>query len=405
MVSKARKERLITSLMSTPAYLTDQLIPYIGNKRKLLPLVGRAISKTGVSGGTFYDPFAGSSVVSRFAKTLGYSVISNDWEPYAYHIGRAYIECNRPPEFAALGGIEGAVNHLNSLTPQCGYIAGHYCPADDEHYNPDAERMFYTQENGRRIDVIREEIARWKESGRLSCEEESVLLSSLIFQCAYCSNTSGVFKGFHRGWGGATRTAWYRIRSRLTLSPPAFFDNGQQNRVYRADANALLDEVSCDIAYLDPPYNQHQYGANYHLLNTVALWDKPAISARFTVRDPVNGKAAIRSDWKTQRKSAYCYRNTAADSFNRLVMGLKARFILVSYSTDGIIPIDSLLEVLSERGNISVVRQRYKRYRVSSQRPSAASHNTEFVWVVDTGSRCSRASLENIKNVLGEECL
>jgi adenine-specific DNA-methyltransferase len=391
-------------LMSTPKYLTDQLIPYIGNKRKLLPLIGRAIGKTGVCGGTFYDPFAGSSVVSRLAKTMGYQIISNDWEPYAYHIGRAYIECNRPPKFDAFGGIEHAVNHLNSLPPLAGYIAGHYCPADDEHYNPDAERMFYTQENGRHIDAIREEIARWKESGRLSSMEESVLLSSLIFQCAYCSNTSGVFKGFHRGWGGATRTAWYRIRSRLAVSPPFFFDNGQENRVYRADANALLDEVSCDIAYLDPPYNQHQYGANYHLLNTVALWDKPPISAWFTVRDANNGKAAIRSDWKTERKSEYCYKNTAADAFSRLVMGLKTRFILVSYSTDGIIPIDTLLEVLSERGAVSMVRQRYKRYRVSSQRPSAASHNTEFVWIVDTDSRCSSTALGNIKNMLKEEC-
>lgn len=378
-------------------YVTDQLIPYLGNKRKLIPLIRRAIDATGMRTGTFYDAFAGSTVVARLAKTLGFRVIANDWEPYSSHIAQCYVARNRPPMFTALGGMDAAFQRLNSLDPVRGYIAAHYCPMDDERYDPDTERMFYTQENGRRIDAIREEIASWAGSGMIGSDEESVLLSSLIYRSAYCSNTSGVFKGFHRGWGGATKTAWYRIRSTLTLSPPILWDNGQKNLVYRADANSLLDEVECDIAYLDPPYNQHQYGSNYHLLNTIALWDKPAVGTSFETRHRTNGKSAIRDDWRRERRSRYCYRSSALDAFGTLIRGLNARHILVSYSTDGIVPFDALLGLLSGRGSLSVVTERYRRYRVSSQRPSSRSHNIEFVIVVDTSRRACASEVLQVK--------
>lgn len=384
--------------MDAASFHTDQLIPYIGNKRKLLPLIRQAVEATGVADGTFYDAFAGSGVVSRLAKTMGYRVIANDWEPYSFYINSAWIASNHAPEFRALGGLESALRVLNGLpTKPGGYIAAHYCPQDDEDPDPDTERMFYTQENGRRIDAIRERIAEWRASGAIDEREEAVLLSPLIFQAAYCSNTSGVFKGWHRGWGGATRTAWYRIRSTLTLEPPVFWDNGRENLVYRADAADLLDEIECDIAYLDPPYNQHQYGSNYHLLNTVALWDKPAVGPRYDARHPANGKSAIRRDWRTSRRSAYCYKSSALAEFRALVSGIRARHILVSYSTDGIIRLPDLIGTLAERGRCSVITRKYKRYRVSRQRPSAVPHNVEFVVLVDTCRPPDRRDIEKVK--------
>jgi len=243
--------------------------------------------------------------------------------------------------------------------------------------------MFYTPHNGGRIDAIREQTKRWREDGVISDEEEACLLAPLIYQASYCSNTSGVFKGFHNGWGGSTKTAWYRIKSQLTLREPVFFDNGQENLVLREDASALADRITCDIAYLDPPYNQHQYGSNYHLLNTVALWDKPEIAPHIS-GNGAKDKAAIRKDWRTLRRSAYCYRSTALKAFRDLVMKLRARYVLVSYSTDGIIGVEELLSMLAERGSLRIVRRPYKRYRVSSQRPSPRPHTVEFVAAVDT---------------------
>ena len=385
-------------------YLTDQLIPYIGNKRKLLPLIGEAVYRTGLGSGTFFDAFAGSGVVSRLAKARGFRVIANDWEPYCEIINRAYIEINSPPSFYRLGGLARAIAILNLIPGERGYIATHYCPEDDMNYDTSRERMFYTQSNGRRIDAIRERIEAWREDGTIGELEEAVLLAPLVFQAAYCSNTSGVFKGFHNGWGGKTKTAWYRIRSRLTLSPPVFLDNGLTNLVLREDAAAIARETECDIAYLDPPYNQHQYGANYHLLNTVALWDKPAIS-RHISGNGRRDKAAIRTDWRTSRRSAYCYRSSALDAFADLVSALRARFVLVSYSTDGIMPVEAVIDRLSECGELSVVLRQYKRYRVSSTRPSPRPHTTEFVAIVDTrGSPGKGQSARAVERIMeGEE--
>lgn len=366
------------------AYLKDQLIPYIGNKRKLLPLVHSAIRSTGLTEGVFLDLFSGSGVVSRLAKAVGYRVLANDWEPYTACINSTYIRNNEPPPFVMLGGLDVAIHQLNTLEPVQGYISDHYCPADDENPDFDRERMFYTQINGRRIDAIREQIFSWKLDGSIDDNEESVLLAPLVFQAAYCSNTSGVFKGFHRGWGGATQTAWYRIRSHLTLRAPRFLDNAHQNDFFQQDANVIAENVPCDIAYIDPPYNQHQYGSNYHMLNTVALWDKPELQQHFETGNGRSDKAGIRKDWRTSRRSSYCYGSSAAAAFGELISKVQAKRILVSYSTDGIIPINGMLEALSERGRLTVLTHKYKRYRVSSQRPSLRPHTVEFVLIADT---------------------
>ena len=370
----------------TSEYLYCQLIPYIGNKRKLLPLIQQAIGATRALHNpqpVFLDAFAGSGVVSRLAKAMGFRVISNDWEPYAYEINSAFVGCNEPPEFARLGGMEAAFAMLNSLPPVEGYFATNMCPADDGNPDPEHERMFFTHRNGSKTDAVREGMEKWDREGLISRMEKSVLLASLIYSVSYVSNTSGVFKGFHRGWGGASGTALYRILSDIRLSPPEFLDNGQENETLREDANELVKRVGADIIYLDPPYNQHQYGSNYHILNTVALCDKPAVNPTILVNGRKTDKSAIRRDWRTERRSAYCYKQTASAAFEQLVSDCRSRWVLVSYSTDGIIPLDELVAILGKFGGTSSVSRCYKRYRVSPTRPSAEGYNREFVLILD----------------------
>ena len=394
----------------TREYLYCQLIPYIGNKRKLLPLIEQAIETTWPPcvphhqastlnhQPVFLDAFAGSGVVSRLAKMLGFRVISNDWEPYGFEINSAFVACNEPPEFAALGGMVAAFEALNNLPPIEGYFARHMCPADDRNPDPERERMFFTHANGAKIDAMREEIERWDQEGLISRREKSVLLAALIYSVSYVSNTSGVFKGFHRGWGGANGTALYRILSDIQLSPPVFMDNASENEVLREDANELVRRVDADIIYLDPPYNQHQYGPNYHILNTVALWDKPPVNPCILVNGRKTDKSAIRRDWRAERRSAYCYKETAPAAFGQLVSDCRSRWVLVSYSTDGIIPLAEMLSILGKFGKLSAVNRRYKRYRVSPTRPSAQGYNTEFVLTLDKEGENGRSA----EKLLGE---
>ena len=400
------------SAVRTDDYTFSQLIPYIGNKRKLLPLISRAIEATGADNSTFVDLFTGSTVVARMAKSHGLRVLANDWEPYSYEIAYGTVALNLVPPFAMLGGVEAVFNELNSVSPVEGYITAHLCPRDDENPDHETERMFFTRANGMRIDAMREAIAEWERSGRLSDDERAYIMAAFMYAVSYASNTSGVFKGFHHGWGGKTGTALYRIRGHLTLRPPVTLDNGCLNKATREDAGALTrhlaDELGSrpDIVYIDPPYNQHPYGSNYHVLNTVVLWDKPPLNASIQVNGRKHDKSAIRKDWRTERRSAYNSKSDALPAFRRLLSTVDARWLLVSYSTDGNMPLRGLLSALLERGSVSVLVQKYKRYRVSTPRMSPKSHNVEFVAVVDTEEHGLSTRLDELENqILNHEAL
>ena len=379
-----RYDRAIHAARRSDDFVFAQLIPYLGNKRKLLPLIGDAIAATGVGraggGGTFVDCFAGSGVVARFAKTLGFAVVANDWEPYALAINRCWIERDAAPAFAALGGYARAIGTLNALPPIDDWITLHLCPDDDDAIDPARDRLFFTRPNGGRIDAVRSRIDAWQRDGTIDDAEASCLLAPLLYAASFVANTSGVFKGFHAGWGGRTATALYRIRSTLALRPATFLGTTTPCRATSEDATALARSLGAiDVAYLDPPYNQHPYASNYHVLNSIALWDKPALPAKITP----GTKAAIRDDWQRDRRSAYNHRDRAAAAYRELLAALDARFILTSYSTDGTIPLESLLAACVERGATSVRCATYKRYRVSTQRFSAKPVNVEFVATID----------------------
>ena len=396
-----RYERRKHAARNTDSFVFNQLIPYIGNKRKLLPLIARAIDASGVRpGGSFVDLFSGSGVVARFAKAQGFRVIANDWEPYSEQINRCYIGCNVAPSFDG-GSYADMIARLNGLPAAEGWVTQHLCPDDDEGYVIDRDRLFYMRKNGMRIDAIREELERLKASGGIDDGGFASLLAPLLYQCCYTSNTSGVFKGFHAGWGGSNGTARYRICGDLKLEPAAFCDNGLVNEVTRLDAQSFAQEHGgCyDFVYVDPPYNQHPYGSNYHVLNSVALWDKPPLARKISGH---GDKSAIRRDWRTERRSPYNSVAEASRAFGRLVDGLPARWIAVSYSTDGNIPLLELVQACCARGATVAFIQPYKRYRVSTQRFSRKPLNAEFVLLVDT-ARAARCSAQAICDAILEE--
>ena len=369
-----------------------QLLPYLGNKRHVLDLIGDALDATGVDPrrATFVDAFAGSGVVSRFAKQRGFAVVSNDWEPYAKVVNTAAIACHRAPDLPALGGYERALATLNALDGEDGWVTEHLCPADDVAPDPQQERMFYRRATGRRLDAIRQRIEDWRQGGACGDDAASCLLAPLLYQACWLANTSGVFKGFHAGWGGANGTALHRILADLELEPLRFLDNGRSHRVLDVDVADLggLLASEADVAYLDPPYNQHPYASNYHVLNSLVLWDRPAVPAP-TER---GHKAAIRPDWK-QRRSAFNDRARAAAAFERVLATLPARHLLVSYSTDGMIPLEQLVAAATEHGAVRSFQRSYKRYRTSPTRPSPRPRNLEFVLHVDRAARRSRGDV------------
>lgn len=376
--------------LSTP-YLTRQLIAYIGNKRALLGFLSEVFFELEQISpiGTFLDPFAGSGSVARLARLLGYRVFANDWEPYSHIVNSCHITINRSEladMFRPRGGIRTVFDELNAARyAKPGFVTSYYAPASTAAADYRKERMFYTRENALFIDGVRNQIERWYPGDSLEpsqLKEKNILLSSLIYEAATHANTSGVFKAYHKGFGGHGKDALSRIMHPMQLEVPELINSVMECEGCRMDAERFSRQRPVDLCYLDPPYNSHQYGSNYHLLNTVALWDNPAVDNSINPGGTLKAKAGIRSDW-IKTKSRFCYKDTAPGAFANLLDAIDARFIVLSYNTEGIIPFEELYELMGSTGALSLRTMDYIKYRGGKQSIDRKVHNEEFVMVLD----------------------
>ena len=374
-------------------YLKENLIAYIGNKRRLLPFIENVfleILDKDKNIKSALDLFAGSGSVSRLLKTLDLEVYSNDWEYYSYILNYAHIHVNIEETknmFIHTGGLQNTIetiNNINRIKNKDRYISKYYSPKND--YNPDLknERLFYTQYNGTKIDIIRHNIEELYKNNAINQKEYFYLIASLIYEAATHTNTSGVFKAFHSGFGGRNKDALSRILTPISLKELPLY-NGKKGYVSMLDANEFAiknKDKKFDLVYLDPPYNQHQYGSNYHLLNTIALWDKPKINKNIYINGKKTDKGGIRKDW-IKTKSDYCYKKTAKNSLINLLDNINANHIVMSYSTDGIIEFDDLISILENKGDLKIATSEYVKYRGAKRSIVNKTKNIEYLFIID----------------------
>lgn len=376
-------------------YLTRQLIAYIGNKRRILGFLYRIFSRLQDRHPihTFLDPFAGSGAVARLARQMGYRVAANDWEEYSRLINSIHLTLSPAAAeqlFSDCGGIETTLEYMNNLSepPQRPLISRFYAPASTEKADYRTERLFYTRENALFIDRVREKIDHmWPRGGRA----RDLLMALLLYEAATHVNTSGVFKAYHKGFGGHSRDALTRIMAPMRLEYPVLIDGAEDCEVAQLDAADFLMPRSGDLCYLDPPYNIHQYGSNYHLLNTIARWDFPPINNEIGPDGRLESKAGIRPDWK-QTRSEFCSKSTAPAALRRVLNATDARWVVLSYNSEGIIPMEQLMDILSEFGHIEINSLDYITYRGGRQSINRRTYNTEFQLVVERLSEWGAAS-------------
>ncbi len=394
------------------SYLQDQLIAYIGNKRALQPFLAGVFSRLARPGAVFLDPFAGSGAVARLARYLGYRVLANDWEPYTYVLNYAYLCVGKSEAeglFRARGGLEDLLAELKALPdppPERQYIARHYAPRSTEAADYRTERLFYTRENALRIDALRnrlEELYPGFEPQERERKEKYLLLASLLYGAATHVNTSGVFKACHKGFGGHGRDALGRILAPIRLQAPELLD-GPEAEAGCIDAASFVRGRPADLCYLDPPYNQHQYGSNYHLLNTIALWDRPEVSAERRPDGRLRHKAGIRADW-VRTRSPFCYHESALPALARLLEEVDARTLALSYNTEGLIPLEELVALLESQGAVQVHGSEYVKYRGGKQSIGRRVHNVELLLVAERGRRGSPRQREAVRRLLLEHRL
>lgn len=365
------------ALSEDPAYLSEQLVTCIGNKRALLEFIGRGIDHVRAELGRdrvdVLDAFAGSGAVSRNLKRVSRRLIVNDLEPWSVAFNTCYLANARDVDRTELERTIDAVRARAAAEPRPGFIAELYAPDDDEHIRL-GERVFYTRDNAVTIDTVRTLIDEMVPE-RL----RPFVLGPLLWQASVHANTSGVFKGFYKNsrtgvgqFGGNGRDALTRICAPIALQPPVLSRFEADVELRCGDINAQLDALDpVDVAYLDPPYNQHPYGSNYFMLNLIADYRRPAQISR------VSG---IPNDW---RRSDYNRRPRAAAALRELVHGVRAKFVLVSFNSEGFIAPDEMRAMLEEAGPTAVFEQRYNTFRGSRNLRQRSRYVSELLFVVD----------------------
>ena len=333
---------------------------YIGSKRALIPFLQQAIFSTvgQKTGFVFADVFGGTGAVARAFKPLASRVIANDLEAYSYTLLRHYIGTHRALSY------QGHVDYLNALPGTTGFVAAHY---GEGGYG----RLYFSQENAQKIDAIRQQIGRWRQRGELDDDLYYLLLTALLEAADRVANTTAVYAAFLKQLKPAARQP-------LLLRPPPVELTTHSHRVFNQDANALIGHIAGDVLYLDPPYNERQYGANYHLLNTIALYDA------FTPR----GKTGLRR----YVRSRYCSRQTAASALEGLIRRADFEYVFLSYSNEGLLTSREIAEILSAYGAYSVTSTEHTRYRTAKAgaSPPTATRTTEYLHVLHKSARLSR---------------
>ena len=358
-----------------PAFLTRQLITYLGNKRALLGHIDSVVCdvRDALEGKklTCADLFSGSGVVARLLKRHADTLYVNDLEGYSAILNRCYLTNKADfPEKAYETAFAQAQKAME--TPMEGIVSRNYAPADDRNIQP-GERVFYTRQNALTIDTLRAFI------DTLEDELKPYFLAPLLSEASVHNNTAGVFKGFYKDsktglgkFGGNGENALQRILGAIELQRPVLSEFDCESHIYQKDAGVLAKELpETDLVYLDPPYNQHPYGSNYFMLNIIAENRIPG---------PLSRVSGIPEGWN---RSDYNKQALALKAFEQLVADLKARYVLVSYNSEGFITLEQMESLLGRFGKVRRKDIPYNAYRGSRNLSGRDLHVKEYLFLLE----------------------
>lgn len=323
---------------------------FLGSKRRLLPKLDFILKENRIQNCTFGDFFAGSTVVSQFAKSAGFTVKATDILRTTYILLRALVQVNHMPRFEGLKGeiiqsnmdlhYNGILDHLEKLLGEEGFIYNNYCPSG----RLSQSRAFFSDANGKKIDRIRREIIEWYRKGKISLLEHDFLLASLLIAASKCANTAGSFYAY-------LKKPDRRMNKPLKLPRLPVIESNLTHYVADKPAEQVVDLFNVEVLYLDPPYNKNQYAGHYHLLETIAWGDRPKLYGRNGIRPYSN------------KRSAFCYVEKAAKALTYIVTRSNARHIILSYGNEGIISHEEILRILSGIGKVKIYETQINSYQ------------------------------------------
>jgi adenine-specific DNA-methyltransferase len=305
------------------------MIKYIGSKRALLTHILSTIGAAAPAGAVVADLFSGTARVGHALKRAGYRVLANDHNAFAHILATCYVQADAERWAEPARKI---LADLQRLPPRPGWFTETYCVAA-RYFHPD---------NGARIEAVREAILKLGAEPEL----EAVLLASLLEAADRVDSTAGLQMAYMKRWAP-------RALNPLSLRLPAMLPRPAAGAcaAFCGEAEQVAAMLDCDLAYLDPPYNQHSYLRNYHVWETLVRWDQPE----------VYGVANKRADCRT-RISAFNSRPGIGPALARTIAALRCPTLIVSFSDEGYLKRAALEAMLAPRGHVQVVEIPYGRY-------------------------------------------
>ena len=297
-------------------------------------------------GAVVADLMCGTASVAEALRKCGYRVIASDIMTFAVHHAKVRLLLpNAPPfEGICLGEYKKVIDHLNQIDLVEGLFYKEYSPQGQPE-NGTKPRMYFSGPNAARIDSILKQINQWTQDGVLSDIEHSLLHHDLVLASNKVANIAGTY-GHHRSV--LSRSAI----SPLKLEPSTFLaDFRTDHLVYQGSAEEIAPMVEADLCYIDPPYMKRQYAANYHIIETVARGDSPEAI----------GVSGLRP-WRDQY-SDFCSKVRIRSAFRKILGSAKCKHFMVSYSEDGLLKENELIELFSEFGDTDVKRVPFQRFR------------------------------------------
>jgi adenine-specific DNA-methyltransferase len=337
------------------------VIKYLGSKRRLIPVLDRICAASGAT--TALDLFTGTTRVAQAFKAQGLHVTAVDTARYAHVFAQCYIEGDAAATDAR--ALDAAIEHLNAIPGEAGYVHDMFA----------VEARFFQPFNAARIDAVRDAIDLHYAGSPLY----PILLTSLIEAADRVDSTTGVQMAYVKQW--APRSA-----RPLTLRVPELLQGN--GRAIRGDALEIAGDLGhFDLAYLDPPYNQHRYFTNYHVWETLVAWDRPTAYGvarkRLDCRDPAT-------------RSAFNSKRTMPDALRHVVKSVDADLLVLSYNDEAWLGEEELEELCragrEEVATLTFDSARYVGARIGIHNPAGAkvgtvSHLSNHELVVVAGER------------------
>lgn len=336
---------------------------YIGSKYSLIDFLESSIDKTlklhnetkKSSEMVFADLFAGTGVVSGSFKQKGYSIIANDIQYYSYVITKHVIENNGNLDKKRCDHL---IEELNNLDGVEGFIYKNYSYGGTE--GQEFRRKYFSDFNAKKCDAIRIAIETWLKQDKINEHEYFFLLGSLINSIDKYANTASVY-------GAYLKTLKKSALKEMELVALPIMEGTVECKVYNEDISELINNVSGDILYLDPPYNARQYCTNYHMLETIAKYDNPVIK----------GKTGLRE--YSKQKSVFCMRNKVAEAFEDLIKNANFKYIFLSYNNEGLMSFDTIEKIMKKYGKYKVYMQTHRRFKADNARDNKAESTVEYL--------------------------